>query len=251
MILLAQTVSLGQAADANTFDPGILEFGTTYYWRVDEVNNPASPGTTKGRIWSFTVEPVALKLTYAANSKSYRDKQLIRNNDPNNTVNEVGLDPNFPDQHSNGSGGSWASSGLDTNNVWIQYDFDNLYKIHEMFVWNYNSPLTKTFGFKEVLIQYSEDGETWKDIPDANMFARATGGAKYVYNTTVEFNDVVAQSVRITALSNYGGKSIGLSEIRFTYIPVRARKPSPADETADVAFGTMFKWRKGREASNS
>ena len=117
-----------------------------------------------------------------------------------------------------------------------------------MFVWNYNSPLTKTFGFKEVLIQYSEDGETWIDIPDANMFERASGGAKYVYNTTVEFNDVVAQSVRITALSNYGGKSTGLSEIRFTYIPVRARKPSPADETADVAFGTMFKWRKGREA---
>jgi len=34
-----------------TYDPGPLEEGKTYYWRVDEVNPPT---TTKGDIWSFT-----------------------------------------------------------------------------------------------------------------------------------------------------------------------------------------------------
>jgi hypothetical protein len=38
-----------------THDPGPLEQGKTYYWRVDEVNPPT---TTTGVIWSFTtVEP--------------------------------------------------------------------------------------------------------------------------------------------------------------------------------------------------
>jgi hypothetical protein len=38
-----------------THDPGPLEQGKTYYWRVDEVNPPI---TTTGEIWSFTtVEP--------------------------------------------------------------------------------------------------------------------------------------------------------------------------------------------------
>ena len=38
-----------------THDPGPLEQGKTYYWRVDEVNPPT---TTTGEIWSFTtVEP--------------------------------------------------------------------------------------------------------------------------------------------------------------------------------------------------
>jgi hypothetical protein len=38
-----------------TFDPGLLEAGKTYYWRVDEVNPPT---TTKGEVWSFsTVAP--------------------------------------------------------------------------------------------------------------------------------------------------------------------------------------------------
>ncbi|MCL5279595.1 MAG: PA14 domain-containing protein [Planctomycetes bacterium] len=43
-----------QALDATTFDPGPLEWGKTYYWRVDEVNeaSPDSPWT--GPVWSFT-----------------------------------------------------------------------------------------------------------------------------------------------------------------------------------------------------
>ncbi len=40
-----------------TFNPGPLEEGKTYYWRVDEFNPPK---TVKGNVWSFTtVEPPA------------------------------------------------------------------------------------------------------------------------------------------------------------------------------------------------
>ncbi len=38
---------------ATSFDPGTLAFGTTYFWRVDEVN---SFGTTPGDVWSFATE---------------------------------------------------------------------------------------------------------------------------------------------------------------------------------------------------
>jgi len=40
---------------AETYDPGMLEWDTTYYWRIDEVNNtnPDSPWT--GILWSFTI----------------------------------------------------------------------------------------------------------------------------------------------------------------------------------------------------
>jgi len=36
---------------ATTFDTGIMEYGTTYYWRIDEKN---SNGTTTGQLWNFT-----------------------------------------------------------------------------------------------------------------------------------------------------------------------------------------------------
>jgi hypothetical protein len=38
-----------------TFNPGPLEQGKTYFWRVDEFNPPT---TVTGNVWSFTtVEP--------------------------------------------------------------------------------------------------------------------------------------------------------------------------------------------------
>jgi len=36
--------------DVNNYSPGLLLLGTTYYWRIDEVNTT----TIKGHVWSFT-----------------------------------------------------------------------------------------------------------------------------------------------------------------------------------------------------
>ena len=40
-----------QPQDVNTFDPCGLELGTTYYWRIDEVNDQ---NVWPGEVWSFT-----------------------------------------------------------------------------------------------------------------------------------------------------------------------------------------------------
>jgi hypothetical protein len=246
---LGVTVSAGQAADVNTFNPGKLEYGKTYYWRVDEVNAPSKPGSFKGRVWQFTVEPVALKVPAAniiATAKSSASK-----NDPNDTINENGLnDANHPDWHTI-SGGMWLSAATDVNNpAWIKYEFSELYKLHEMFVWNHNAKIgTGGSGFKDTIIEYSQDGQTWTQLA-AIQFNRATGKSDYVYNTTVPFNGAVAKYVRITALGNWANNQngAGLSEVRFTYIPVRARKPSPETGSADVPVNKILTWRSGREA---
>jgi hypothetical protein len=38
----------------NSWDPCGLDFGATYYWRIDEVNDP---NLWKGDVWSFTTWP--------------------------------------------------------------------------------------------------------------------------------------------------------------------------------------------------
>ncbi len=45
-----------QALDATTYTPKEvpLEWGKTYYWRVDEVNDAAAESPWKGSVWSFT-----------------------------------------------------------------------------------------------------------------------------------------------------------------------------------------------------
>jgi len=39
------------SVDVNSYEPGILEFTTAYYWRIDEVN---VPDIVKGEVWRFT-----------------------------------------------------------------------------------------------------------------------------------------------------------------------------------------------------
>ena len=40
--------------DANSFDPCGLEYATTYYWRIDEANEPYR---WPGEVWSFSTDP--------------------------------------------------------------------------------------------------------------------------------------------------------------------------------------------------
>ncbi len=50
-------VSVAEGLTDGAFDPGRLEFGQTYYWRVDEVNGAPDFTVYKSGPWSFTVEP--------------------------------------------------------------------------------------------------------------------------------------------------------------------------------------------------
>jgi hypothetical protein len=43
-----------KALGAESYDPGLLASGSTYYWRVDEVNAPNANSPWKGPLWSFT-----------------------------------------------------------------------------------------------------------------------------------------------------------------------------------------------------
>jgi hypothetical protein len=46
---------IGSVADS-MIDPGTLDLGTTYYWKVDEVNEVEAISTWEGQIWSFSTQ---------------------------------------------------------------------------------------------------------------------------------------------------------------------------------------------------
>jgi hypothetical protein len=234
-----------------TYDPpGYLEFGQTYYWRVDEVNsvNPANPA--KGDVWSFTVEPYAIpidgeNITATASSNA-------ANQGPEKTIDGSGLDEN--DLHSINSVDMWLSSAGDPGSAWIQYEFDKSYKLHEMLIWNYNgNSILALYGIKEVTIEYSADGVTWMQA-DISELPQAIGEEGYAADTIVPFDAAEVKYVKITADNNHGGGSgffnkYGLSEVRFMVIPVFAREPSPESEKIDVTVVSSLAWRAGREAA--
>ena len=218
--------SQGQAE--TTFDPaGVFAYGQTYYWRVDEVNTSADGTIYKGDIWSFTAEPYGYPITGITATAS----SAAPNMGPEKTLDGSGLDKS--DLHGADGTTMWMTAGATPN--WIQYQFDKVYKLYDLKVWNSNQLIEGFLGFgaKKVTIEYSTDGTTWTALDNVPEFARATGMAGYAANTTVNLNGIMAKFVKLTINANWGGMApqTGLSEVRFSYIPVqaerRSRRPPP------------------------
>ena len=217
-------VSEGQA-DASLDPEGLLEFGQTYYWRIDEVN--AAPDSTvyKGETWTFTAEPYSYPLTAAAITATASNFQPGMG--PENTINGSGL---IDDQHSVALPDMWMTTG--GLPAWVQYEFDKVYKLDKMLVWNSNQAIESFLGFgaKSVAVETSVDGQTWSAVEGVTEFAKASGAATYTAGTTVEFGNAMAKFVKITINNNWGGMAAqtGLSEVRFLYAPMQAFQPEPA-----------------------
>lgn len=135
-------VLVSQGQPEAHYAPEPLEYGQTYYWRVDEVN---------------------------AHSIAATDMWLA----------VPGAEP-----------------------LQIQYEFDRLYKLHEMWVWNASSEFEAILGagLKNVTIEYSANGGDWQSLRDFE-FAQGTAMPGYRHNTTVDLGGVLAQYVRLTANS--------------------------------------------------
>jgi len=235
----------GVTINENSYMPAqALEYGTTYYWRVDEANSVS--GWDQGDVWTFTTEPAA----YPIPAENITATASSSDTDPENTINGSGLDEN--DLHSTDPAAMWLSSPSEPNQAWIEYEFDKLYRLQQMLVWNYNGmSLLSWHGLKEVAVEYSADGEAWTVLDHLSEFAKATGTNVYAHNTVLDFDGVTAMKVRIRAHSNWSAgvlDQFGLSEVRFLYIPTQARELSPGADSSDVDPAVALTWRAGRGA---
>ncbi|MBA7624921.1 hypothetical protein ES703_32336 [subsurface metagenome] len=232
---------------SNTYPVGRLDFGQTYYWRSDEI---APDKIIKGKIWQFSVEPFAHPLATehitATASSSSTDGEV-----PERTIDTSGL--SAADLHGTKETTMWLSRDTGTSGAWIQYDFDNTYLLHEMLVWNYNSMMEPFVGLgvKDVTIDTTTNGSDWAALGQNHQFAQAPGTERYAANTVVDLGNMPLKGVRLNIASNWGGMLLqyGLSEVRFTLIPLSARAPKPASGSTGLDTYVTLNWRKGRQAA--
>ena len=245
-VLMGNNQSQNRYPANDTLD---LDFGTTYYWRIDEVN--AAPYNTiyKGETWQFTTEPITYPI--AGERMTVTASSQVANQGPENTVNGSGMDNGG---HSNDIAAMWLTARDDPGPFWIQYDFDEVCKLAEMWVWNHNGRVEPAFGFgfKDVTVEYSTNGTDFAMLgTTTHEFAQAPGTSGYTHNTSVDFGGAEVKSVRLTANSKWGGifNQYGLSEVRFMVTPVSAREPYPDSGATGVDLDVVLIWRAGREAA--
>ncbi|MGD2093878.1 MAG: hypothetical protein PVH77_02615 [Phycisphaerales bacterium] len=244
-------VLAAQNQEQNTYDPGRLEFGQTYYWRIDEINNSDPNSPWRGNVWSFTAEtfvyPIPNEMIIATASSNEEGKG------PENTINGSGLDESGLLHGNISVDNMWLSSRDGNQPTWIEYEFDKIYKLNEMWVWNSNDSLERVIGLgcKDISIEYSIDGNDYIALGTTHEFAQAVGASDYAHNITIDFGNVPAKYVKLTVHSNWGGilNQYGLSEVRFFHIPIHAQEPSPDSGAIDVPLDTTLGWRAGREAA--
>jgi len=206
-------VLVSQGQTPTSYDPE-LDYAKNYYWRVDFVGY--GPGCIyRGPVLSFTTVafsyPIANIVATASDSRA-------GNGGPQETVDGSGLDTS--DGHSTDEKDMWLSDTLQPH--WIQYQFDKVYSLHEMWVWNSNGLVESIIGLgaKTVKIEYSTDGTAWTALEGVPEFAQAPGEAGYKANTKVGFGGVSARYVKLTIEKAWGTTPmVGLSEVRFFYIP--------------------------------
>lgn len=243
------TVPTAAGLDVNSFDPGRLEFGQTYFWRVDEVNATPDKAVFKGEIWSFTAEPYSIQIpgdTIAVTASSYSNEFSM----PEKVIDGSGLGPDgtcaiTPET-------MWFTTSPDMD-PWIQFEFDDLKKLDTMSIWNSNGAAESAIGWgiKDVVIETSQDGDNWTVLEGVSQLNRAPGLPTYAQPDVIALNGIPARFVRLDIGSNWGGilMSYSLSEVQFNMIPAQARTPEPASGATGVQPGDTVTWRAGREAA--
>ncbi len=238
-------VLVSQGQPTATFSPSEpLDFDTTYYWRIDEVNAPPSTIINKGHVWSFTTEPFYYVVEDVVATASV--PTAVGSGGPEVTVDGSGLVDGL---HGTTDATMWSGLGAEGDPLWLQFDFDRVYKLYGMHVWNYNGQYESFlgFGFQNVTIEYATEPNEWMTLGDYEL-ARSTSLSTYA-GQQIDLDGLPARSIRINVNSTFSGRTqVGLSEIQFLYKRVTAREPQPADGATEAGINTTLSWRPGREA---
>jgi len=239
------TVPTSAGQDVNSFDPGRLAFGKTYFWRVDEVSAAPDNTVLKGAVWSFTAEPYSIMIPVDVNNVTASSSDAT--SAPGMIVNGAGLDG---DTHSNKPEDMWMSASPDPT-PWLMFEFDTVQKLDQMRIWNSNSGSEGSvgWGLKDVNIGYSIDGLAWTALAGSSQVSQAPGLSTYGEPQVIDLGLALAKFVRIDILTNWGGllPQYGVAEVQFYGLPVYARTPDPVSGSV-VLPNTVATWRAGREA---
>ncbi len=135
-------------AEGNPYPQGLIP-GTTYYWRVDEVNDTEPNSPWKGNVWSFSIQPVTAFNPYPADGMKYvdPDQDLIWDAGMGALFHTVFFEESF-EEASNATQSTWMTTEptldvgtleLDKTYYWRVDEFTTSAQTHKGPVWSFTT----------------------------------------------------------------------------------------------------------------
>jgi hypothetical protein len=214
-------VLVEQGLEPNSYDPGVLQADTTYYWRIDEVE-----GSTiqKGNVWNFYIPPVTAYNPSPVNGVLFADANFP---DPavflswyqaaDATSYHVYFGDNLQDVQA-GTGGTDKGTVTDPN-----YDLPSMLELDKTYYWRVDSfdgtttNIGAVWSFKTSGADLGTiEKDIWENVTSGNDLNVLKNDTRYPYSPTV--------TQTLTSfdtgpdgydLANYGGQISG-----WLYVPL-------------------------------
>ena len=128
----------------------------------------------------------------------------------------------FMDRHSTTSTDAWVScrktispNASRDSSHWLMIDLGGNYALHSSKIWNLNTPNYKDAEIKEMVIDYSLDGQNWQEFRNFGLESGKQSGF-YEGQNGPDFGGLIIRYILISVIKNHGHSSCsGLGEIKF------------------------------------
>jgi hypothetical protein len=222
---------------ANSYDPGLLQSNTTYYWRVDE--HTATGELNQGAVWTFSTcgGPYdGVKAEYFANPNVAGAPVVVRS--------ESQIDFTWPNGTTEGVNS--PAVGIPVNNFSARWSAE----LHVAFTGEYR-----------FIINIKDSGRLWLDDKllierwpnDGSIPEYSTTGiqltAGNVYSLVMEwnkYNTAQGKQARLEWIDPFGERTI--VGPGYLQLPLKANRPRPTLGQKDVTPTPILRWSPGDKA---
>ncbi len=127
----------------------------------------------------------------------------------------------YQDRHNTSIGASWLScekspnpNALRGDSHWVQYDLGEVQKLGQARIWNINNPDYLDAGARQILIDYSNDGQNWEAWDELWEVEQGTSSGFYEGVPGPDFDGIQARYILLTILNSHGSDCAGFAEFK-------------------------------------
>ncbi len=123
----------------------------------------------------------------------------------------------------------WLSEKGQTSG-WLEFDFGQVRRLDQMWVWNYNAKKQTYRGVKQADISVWTEQNGWQKVLDNYTFTEGEGSDDYDEPVQVKLDGMEAQKVKFDELVNFGDfQQVGLSQVQFFTPPIITAQVSKSE----------------------